>query len=59
MTGERVEEAATLTGLAATPIQNARVSAGFYPYADSHGTQHTRVLALITSAHPSRRRRAA
>ena len=59
LSGERVEEAATLTGLAATPIQNARVSAGFYPYADSHGTQHTRVLALITSAHPSRRRRAA
>jgi hypothetical protein len=58
LTGERVEETATLTGLAATPIQDVRVSAGFYPYTDGQGTQHMRVLALITPARPSRRRRA-
>jgi hypothetical protein len=59
LTGERVEETATLTGLAAAPIQDVRVSAGLYPYTDGHGTQHMRVLALITPARPSRRRRAA
>ena len=59
LTGERVEEAVALTGLTAAPIQDVRVSAGLYPYTDSHGTQHMRVLALVTPARPSRRRRAA
>ncbi len=59
LVGDRVEETATLTGLTATPIQDVRVSAGLYPYADSDGMQHDRVLALITPAGPARRRRAA
>lgn len=59
LTGELVEEATTLTGLAAAPIQDVRVSAGLYPYIDGHGAQHTRVLALITPTHPPRRHRAA
>ena len=59
LTGEHVEETMTLTGLAAAPIKDVLVSAGFYPYADGHGTQHTRVLALITPARRSRRHHAA
>jgi hypothetical protein len=59
LTGERVEETVTLTKLTAVPIQDVRVSAGLYPYTDGHGTEHMRVLALITPTRPSRRRRAA
>jgi Zn-dependent peptidase ImmA (M78 family) len=59
LVGDHVEETATLTGLTAAPIRDVRVSAGLYPYADGDGTQHTRILALITPAGPARRCRAA
>jgi hypothetical protein len=59
LAGERVEEAATLAGLAAEPIPDVRISASLYSYTDVDGTQHDRVLALITPVRTARRHRAA
>lgn len=46
--GEIVDEAANLAGLAGDVLRDVRISAGLYPYADTQGEQHARVLALIT-----------
>lgn len=59
LAGERVEESATLVGLTADPIRDVRISASLYSYTDADGTQHDRVLALITPDGTARRRRAA
>jgi hypothetical protein len=58
LAGERVEESATLVGLAADPIRDVRISASLYSYTDLDGTPHDRVLALITPVRTARRRRA-
>jgi hypothetical protein len=59
LAGERIEEAATLAGLAAEPIRDVRISASLYSYTDVDGAQHDRVLALITPVDTARRHRAA
>lgn len=48
LAGEIVDEVCDLSGLSTPAITNVRVSANVYPYFDQEGTQHMRVLALVT-----------
>jgi len=54
--GEPVEELASLSILTSASTEVVHVSSRLYPYADSQGKQHKRVLALITPARTRRNR---